>query len=281
MRRAEYLAEPAVADFLNWIRPLVEGRRALVHAWIGGRGEAFGCTSLFEAFGQYQWPFRITLPGHYSETVGRSFAETEFVLGQLSIELQRAAADRNSERFTDYAIAVLKWGGVTKANVPWLTSRSSREVLDVIDAADLLDPEKADLAQLAGIPRLNSGFTKIYALMLRGSVIYDSRVGAALTYLIAQYMREAALTYTPTPLRLRLPTGYQRGGLPYRRVPGFTTLGSSPAAWADSNIRASWLLGEAARHGEFSSFEPAQRLRAIESACFMLGYSLSGMSVGS
>ena len=49
-----------------------------------------------------------------------------------------------------------------------------------------------------------------------------------------------------------------------------------PSRYADSNLRAAWLLGEASRLGPFGRILGSGALRALESALFMIGYSLPG-----
>ena len=148
-----------------------------------------------------------------------------------------------------------------------------------MSVAGYLSPSEVDTFQLPDIPRLNAGFTKIYSMLVDGFIIFDSRVAAALAALIRIFADHADLVAIPLPLRIALPPG--RAGV--RHVPGFplAVAGSSGIpAFASSNIRASWLVGEMAQRGRFADVSSELRGRALEAALFMIGYTVSDLRVG-
>ena len=149
----------------------------------------------------------------------------------------------------------------------------------MIDAARLLDPATADTAQLDDIPRMNAGFTKIYSLLLDGFPIYDSRVAATLGLLIRSFCVETGLSRVPSPLAIAIPPGRSggrdkpdKGGIRLSRIGGDNARRNR--LYVDSNIRAAWLLGAMANYGPFGKLDEHRRLRALEAAFFMIGYSV-------
>ena len=124
---------------------------------------------------------------------------------------------------------------------------------------------------------MNSGWTKVYALMLDGLPIYDGRVGAAMGYLVQKHCTDARLNSVPDLLHFRW--GQAKGGDhnrdPSSRLLCFRKLtAASPRNWAECNVRAAWVLGEVCREGRFGDLLPDRRLRALEAALFMIGYEI-------
>ena len=140
----------------------------------------------------------------------------------------------------------------------------------------LLDPARADMSKLDGVRRMNSGWTKIQALLLDGFPMYDGRVGAALGCLARLHCADAGLDAVPEPLRFR----WHPGKGAHDRDPStgpfrFPMLSAaSPRRWAECNVRAAWVLGELAGEGRFGALPPRRRPRALEAALFMIGYEL-------
>lgn len=210
------------------------------------------------------------MPGDAGPTLGSSFAESLAVLDRLRGTLRGAAEAFDTERFVAGALAVLAWGGVSNWNADWLNRQTRAEIENIIDAAKWLDPSTADDNRLSHIPRLNSGFTKIYSLMLDRFPIYDSRVAAALALLVRQYCVETEQTAIPHPLRFSLPPGRAAG----RLVAGFPNAYGT-AQFAVANLRAAWLMDAMSRRGRFGELPPANRLRALEAALFMVGFRVT------
>ncbi len=130
---------------------------------------------------------------------------------------------------------------------------------------------------------MNAGFTKIYSLLLDGFPIYDSRVAASLAYLVRLYCEEAGLARLPPALAFGIPASRGSGN----RDPSIAKLrfprlwAAQPRKYADSNLRAAWLLGQVSRLGPFGDLPREQALRALEAALFMVGFHVPGDPVGS
>lgn len=128
---------------------------------------------------------------------------------------------------------------------------------------------------------MNAGFTKIYSLLLEGLPIYDGRVGAALGYLARLYCEDAALEATPRALRFAwgIAKGTKPGDARKNRNPSSGAI-RLPAFRADvrqhtrCNLMAAWLLSDLSGEGSFGELPPDRRMRAMESALFMIGFEL-------
>ena len=122
---------------------------------------------------------------------------------------------------------------------------------------------------------MNSGFSKIYSLMLDGFSLYDRRVACALCSLIRAYCEESWLATVPPLLSLGLPPSQGR----VQRNPSADPLQfhrlwhGRQWKYAVSNLMAAWLLEPMAELGSFAALPIERRLLAVESAMFMIGYS--------
>ena len=114
-------------------------------------------------------------------------------------------------------------------------------------------------------------------MMVPGLPIYDSRVACALTSLILTHCRELELPQVPEALQLGIPQpkGKQCRNpsvAPYH----FLNIWDSSkygGAYAVSNVRAAWLIGElVTRCSPFSSLPANRHSLALQSALFMIGY---------
>lgn len=265
MKRYEYLHDSRVAKFIKWLGEYVRGGagsfehsfRMLkpVHDW--------RCSSLWEAHKWYEWN-------------GGNFDANQAELECLSACLRRAVDQDDPLAFVGAAHGILRWGGVTGRTATELR-RLGEDALPIFrKASRLLDPSHADTSCLSGVRYMNSGWTKVYALMLDGLPIYDGRVGAAMGYLVQRHCTDAAMNNVPDLLHFRW--GPARGdqnrdpssdSLRFKRLPY-----ASPRKWAECNVRAAWVLGEVCGEGRFGDLPPARRLRALEAALFMIGYKL-------
>ena len=138
--------------------------------------------------------------------------------------------------------------------------------------ACLLDPATADLTRLSGARPMNSGFSKIYSLLIDGFPIYDSRVACALASLVRLFCEESGRSEVPEQLGLGLPPSYlgkardpSCGSLVFRRT-------WTPGSYARSNVMAAWLLDALAATPPFSRERDPRH--AIQSALFMIGFNV-------
>ncbi len=262
MNRSQYLASPPVRDFIDWAMPLVTGEWGLTQSWSSSRPTpvSFSCNSLYEAYEKYEWD-DLGLDDTVSHLDG-----SKTVLRDTTS--RAVPTDEDNKRFLAAAKEVVRWGGIR-----WLESSLDDLGADALERfkanARLLDPESADTDNMNMITLIGSGYSKIYACILNDFPIYDSRVACALTYLIWLFCRDKALDEVPIQLRLGVPADIGDKG---RRPRGFPNATSSPRLYAESNLKAAWLLGELSRHGPFDALPSERRVMAIQSALFMIGY---------
>ena len=275
MNRDTYLTDAEVRAFLSWARPYVAGERAVRHQWDGRRLGAFCCESVFEAYQKFEWPFSEQLPGESTRTLRRSREDNFAALDRLSRGLRQAAKDEDARAFLTAAIAVVEWGGAgVRRNRVRLGSLGAEALATIRADADRLDPARADLDRLGEVSRLNSGFSKIYALLLDDFPIYDSRVACALASMVRRYCEESGRDTVPPELAFSIPPSQGRRA----RNPSEGDLSFRDMRWRDakqyasSNVIAAWLLGDLADHGPFGELPHHRRLLALQSAMFMLGY---------
>ena len=264
MRRDEYLRSPAVGRFIGWLRQRVRGDEAVPHSYTMLRpNRDWHCSSLWEAHERYEFN-------------GMDFAVNQAELDCLTARIRRAVKENDRSAFVGAAHGILRWGGVIPHNAAKLRALGEEALPIFQEASRLLDPSHADTSRLEGVRYMNSGWTKVYSLMLDGLPIYDGRVGAAMGYLVRKHCTDVGLNSVPDLLHFRW--GQARG--PHNRDPSSGSLRfqmltpAAPPTWAECNVRAAWVLGEVCGEGRFGDLPPARRLRALEAALFMIGYEL-------
>ena len=275
MKRETWLADQEVRSFLDWARLFVTGERALKHEWasLSPRWGAFGCQSLFEAYSKFDWPFSVRMPGELERRKGSSPDRNFAVLDSLSSLLRQAADQGSATEFLKVAIAVVDWGGVRR-NRARLKKLGADALAVVLADAARLNPASADLSQLGEVSHLNSGFSKIHALLNDEFPIYDSRVACALASMVRRYCEENCRDAVPPQLAFSIPPSRGR----FKRNPSAGALHFPNTRWGDakqyanSNVIAAWLLADLAQCGQFGTLPSDRRLLALQSAMFMLGY---------
>ena len=270
MKRAEYLNDPSVRGFLDWATPLAAGTRPLAHHWHSPKWGSWSCETLFGAYRSYDWPFTLTLPGASTPCSGRSYEDTVAVLDELSRQLRESVETNDATRFLEAAVGVVQWGQV-RQNEQWLRAGGEEALPLLTTTARRLDPGEADLLLLSDVRRMNSGFSKIYSLLLEGFPIYDSRVACALASLVRLFCEETGRTELPAQLAFGIPPSRaQESRNPSSEHLTFPRIWS-PRRYARSNIMAAWLLDALSAHSPFAELGP-ERQRALQSAMFMIGY---------
>ena len=278
MDRSTYLSDQQVQAFVDWAANLVTGKWGLVHGWCSQRLESrgcrqFECRSLFEAYTRYCWPGTVTRADGSSVHV-KSFDETAAIFDELREELRYfivrfPAADQERDRFLSTCIRIREWGGINRHDD---LKRLGRDALPILRAnARLLEPKHADTDRLKGFKYMKAGYSKIYSLIIDGFPIYDSRTACGLTSLIWLFSKDNGLEPVPGSLRLAVP---EPRGTQNRNPYAFPFARHGQGSlYADSNVKAAWILGALAEiGGEFGALPPQRRLLALQSSLFMIGY---------
>ncbi|MEG0859129.1 MAG: hypothetical protein RSD81_10185 [Pseudomonas sp.] len=279
-----YATLPHVADFIEWLAGELDSPALIKHAYIDRRsGMLWSCDSLYAAYQAYAWNH----PGNtrLGFAPGVCAASNAKALDALRDDLLAAGSD--DALMLQAALDVMAWGGVTAHNGEWLKANEAglaRMLLEVKTALINKDPAAPVLRSNA--LRFNSGMTKIYSLVCPDFVIYDSRVAAALGLLVVKYCQAKGLDQVPAGLDFPWAAAKESESTPdpKRRNPSTGSLrfkrlraGTHHARW---NINASWVLAQVVAHPltAASRFHrgvtPAQTLRALEQALFMIGYDL-------
>lgn len=137
-----------------------------------------------------------------------------------------------------------------------------------------LDPAGADTDDLRGFKYMGSGYSKIYSALIPGLPIYDSRVACALACLVNLYRRDTGRSQVPPLLNLGIPQGR---GNPGGRCSSPPIYASQESKYAKANLQFAWLMqGMVAEPGDFAPVPAGQRVDALQSALFMLGYARLG-----
>lgn len=289
MNKIQFLENPDVIEFIKWFSArLCSGE--LSHQWMDRRSnKSVSFDSVFDAYKRYSWGFKFTNPTPPGGVVkGKLFPDSSAALCQIKTNLTTAIANKNDNDVRIWAQTLMRWGGVYPGNGTWLHNNQVGLAGTLNATASLLGPNAGDV-KLNAISRFNSGMTKIYSLLVDDFIIYDTRVAAALTWIIRLYCEKNNLA--EIPLNLRFPVGKAKES-PNQKEPKcrnpskgkleFPPLnpGSDHAIW---NRRASWLLQNVLENADaescFNQLPPSGRLRALEAALFMIGYDIPGGDV--
>lgn len=265
MKRDEYLATPRVGAFLRWAKPLVTGRCYLDHPAEDSRATF---KTIADAQRCYNW-------------ARMDYDTTVTFLAGLRARVKESREANDPKAFRDAAADVLKWGGVSGRNTNRLEALAE-EALPLLELnARLLDPRTADLERVWVVHPMNSGFSKIYSLMLDVFPIYDSRVACALGSLVRQFCEKEHLSRVPELLAFGIPPSRAKAepsGADTGRDPSCGSIKfpktdrSSLGLYARSNVMAAWVLDELSKYAPFVERGDRERQFALQSALFMIGH---------
>jgi hypothetical protein len=279
MTKQQYLNTQIVLDFIEWISPKLDvtfTHNYVIHpsnvSWVQYNGGIinWNCTSIYDAFLQYHWK-------------GSDFIATSTLLNGFEASLKTAIATNNNANIDLACRNILQWGGqrVFNPNYPKIQGIPNLS-LYFTNNITVLNPNLFDdditLVRANGIDIFNAGFTKIYSLCIDNFIIYDSRVGLALCNLISQFLIANGITNIPKELQFKIPPGSSQTRHP-NIINGFRfgRTNSNIYNYQISNLRSSWLFEKILQvnpNSLFNTLPNAQRIRALEAAFFMIGYSI-------
>lgn len=287
MNRTQYLTKPVVMQFIEWLAVNLNNS-TFSHGYIDRRSrQPWCCAGLADAFTQYKWSH-----GPYGTlSKGNTAASNDTILQALKSDLDRALSPPlNDQSACNVAKEVMTWGGVRNGNVSWLETHKQGLAGQLGSIRDLLDA--GDLKSLTAhnkIIRFNAGMTKIYSLIAKDFIIYDSRVAAALGWAVTKF---CAGRFSTTPEELAFPWApakeSPRALNPKRRNPSTGNLifprlrqGKHHAQW---NLKASWILHAVLDNlsedsKPLNNRGPIAPLRRVEAALFMIGYDLPPLAI--
>jgi hypothetical protein len=312
LNRKEYLSDQYVDGFVAWFSGILSGaiampfsvgfprnklprdyenrcRGEIERAADGTDGSVYVVTvdTLEQLFRCYWWDRRFYENNKEDVDRVRPFVRDAIAAqyGESGLALTRIACRK-----------VMDWGfgrgtRANESNVSWAMSLDASLVRVLRNGREALLSDAPDLSIFARNPdpsthwsKMNAGWTKYYSFALPAHVIYDSRVGAALGFLVRSYLEslapESRVDAVPPSLAFRWAPGQGDKNLrdpssgPYKfaRLLGGT---SGSREWARVNIQANWILAAAIEKAGVPWCAGPDGFRRVEGALFMLGYDLS------
>ena len=279
MTKQQYLNSQIVLEFIEWISPKLDvtfTHNYVIHpsnvSWVqyNGGNINWNCISIYDAFLKYCWE-------------GSNFATTSILLNGYEASLRTALAVNNNPNIDLACHNILEWGGqrVLTPNYRWIQALPNLSLYfnnNIIVLNPNLFDDDINLVRANGVDRFNAGFTKIYSLCIDNFIIYDSRVGFALSNLISQFLNARGINAIPNELHFKIPPGSSQTRHP-NIINGFRfgRTNSNIYHYQISNLRSSWLFEKILQDNPnslFNTLPNAQRIRALEAAFFMIGYSI-------
>ena len=274
MNKKEFANDKHVNSFIKWIAPKLNND--FKHEYVNSSNKSLWfCDSIYNACENYNW----------NEV---SFTKTTQILNSLKDELNQSIKNGNNKEVQLACLKVLHWGGVLSSNWDHITNNNEL-IFSLESAKNKLNPNSFNLKWPISEIILNSGFTKIYSLIIEDFIIYDSRVSAALCHLIKLYLIENGDNKIPESLNFRFEEG-RKGesrnpntkNLPFNfsKIRRYKQVEKKRindySDFQINNIKASWMLKEILEKTEsnFNEIEASNRLRSLEAALFMIGYSI-------
>ncbi|HDS1683129.1 TPA: hypothetical protein QEM39_004741 [Pseudomonas putida] len=276
-----YKDRAEVNAFIEWLAELLGSNKDVKHEYTNRQtAKHWQFCNLHDAYEQYEW-HHSGVP-HLNISAGSCADSNAAALEALAADLGAAACDDTMLRGTQ---ATMSWGGVSARNNQWLEENRVGLAVMIEQVAQVLRQGNLDSPKFCSDLRFNAGMTKVYSLICENFIIYDSRVAAALGWLVMRYCSERKLTALPEGLRFPWAPAKeaQNATAPKNRDPGnehefkFPRLrrGHHHALW---NMRASWVLSEALAHplAQGSRFHEGagKPVRKLEMGLFMMGYDL-------
>ena len=286
MTKQQYLKSPIVKEFIKWLSVTLSN--VYVHnyqinnngptnnAWIAyNNGINWNCTSIYDAYQKYHWGKKYC-----------NFNSNSAILDTLKNVGEFGLQQNNNDIIKMYCLFVFDWGGVTGNNNYINNYQGNGGYVDILNEVSSginnLNPIVFDDDFTFPNIKLNAGFTKIYSLLIKDFIIYDSRVAKALCKLISEFLalnNQLGNNNVDPLLALKIPRGRRDigGNLIVNNRFSFQLFNDNNTYHQVSNIRASWILREVLRispNSQFNLLPNNQGLRALESALFMIGYSI-------
>jgi hypothetical protein len=238
-----------------------------------------------QVLAQYQWrSYWSDWRSHNQNVRSASFDETYQSLSQLRERLQTAIREGHTQEAYQTCRAILQWGGVDNTGTIEVLDQLRQENTFIDHLQQLtavVDADRYDRQQLTAF-QMNSGWTKIAALASQTHVpIYDSRVGAAISWLYHRYRQQhpqhtrglSFLAGTARGRQIRNPAQLPAACQPQRLL----SYGAKGAVeWIVAIIELNWLMEDLLVNvGWFPQYpDLKQKKHAFEAMLFMIGYDL-------
>jgi hypothetical protein len=283
MIRNEYVNRLPVNEFIIWIEEKLDNKNAFIHKYTMKKpAMKWNCSSIYSAYENYYWPFKSQNPINGEIVSGKTFLESLNFLNRMRTGLKESIIRQDIELVRKFCFAILSWGGVLPRNDKKIIELEDTIIDYFIKVKEILNPEHCNIENSFNNIIMNSGFTKIYSVLIDDFIIYDGRVGAALGLLVRRFCEEKGIDTIPQELlfafgkgRESKPTAINRRDPSLGRYK-FPNLQNNPIEHIRNNIKANWLLKEILlnTNSKFNNLDKSVQMRALEAALFMIGYDV-------
>jgi hypothetical protein len=278
LSKEQYLATPIILEFCNYLARVIDGGEEInLGLEIHDRKvppnypTKLNLVKLEDAFHAYFWDRK-----NYHD----NSTQLQFIANLFSVA-KTSSTDKNSAYFSAIE-ACMFWGlgkgAAYNANIIWAIQRKDNLARLIETGAAIIDSANPDIEPFkADQIRMNAGYTKVYALICKNSVIYDGRVGAALGFLAKNFLKQGQINFDATPSDLSFPWGKAKS-LGRNRNPSdspyiFPALSNNGFLHVRWNIQANWIIEESFGRCSMPNWlKHPDALRRIEAALFMIGY---------
>jgi hypothetical protein len=223
LSRTEYLNSNYVHQFSDWLTARLDQSGSFKHSYFLEEADLkWSCNSLYDAYHKFWWPFNFEC-----RAVGRQVSGSEGLsssldyLTELANVFRTAVENGDVETTINCALSALDWGGVLGKNRARVIAMGRDICGNLAYISEKLNMDSVRLGENQDI-HINSGFTKIYSLLVDDFIMYDGRVGAALGLLGRLFCQEAGLAHIPQEIEFSYGRGHETpGGMtgPNRRNP--------------------------------------------------------------
>lgn len=286
MNRTDFIEQPLIKPFVSYVSRLLLNEAPFIHSyditykkWKKECGAHWSCEYLVEAKQNYWWH------GSYEENMAP--------LDTMSTAIKAAIASNDENAALYWAMRILQWGDVYKGSVKYILDKyENTELCCALKAAvDAMQSANYDLSRFDQQDlRMDSGLTKVYSLASASSIIFDSRVAAAMTLLAHRFysLEDVALKKQVQKLNAfacgsTITSDKKRSNIAGKRV---FSPNLKPGNQAHYNLVTNWILNEAMAIANdrdsgllvaiWGGNNCAERLRSVEAALFMIGSDISG-----
>ncbi|MES2520572.1 MAG: hypothetical protein V4585_20830 [Bacteroidota bacterium] len=276
MTKSDFINDLNVKEFINY----------LADHWETGNIFKAGSLQYFgikDAFNKYSWEFILYDEYNLLIRKGNSFEENREVLEELKYKIRKAFLEENEMELFVAVKNILSWGKLLgsekKGNLKYLMEINSEGYKSILEFLTIvkkhwnrLNNDEIEIESKIKF-RSNSGFTKVFSLLLDDYSIYDSRVGAAFTYFLCKKF----ISDIPPSLIFDLPNG--------REKKSKYVLNANPAIFKSTrqknhkhfppNVKSSWLINETVKLINENPISKKIDSRQFEAALFMIGADVS------
>jgi hypothetical protein len=289
MKKSQFLDKRETRNFVTWLAGILDSSRRLHFTHKSGV-----YSHLSDALVCYAWPQKSTVidtPGGPLSICARSnFEVNEQMLDRLGDGLRGSLyrCGTDDSEVIGWARAIMQWGGVytrrpkSQGNAGWLDAQKGRFSKYLRQLIETLNSDDETTLENISDLRSNAGTTKIHSLLLTDFVIYDSRVAAALAWLVYSWSRTTSIVI-PTYLQFGCmranttkPGGKKRkpddDAFQYFSPTGRLKNHYKHAMW---NLRANWIIQAAIQETGGQSINMIWTSRKVEAALFMIGDDLA------